>query len=221
MSRDILALVSGRRMTATLAAILTLLAVAAYGALHSALATLWMKARARRWFGPASERVYRLGYNVIGAVTLLPVLAIPAIEPGPTIYRVPSPLSLLFLAGQGAAALVIVIGILQTDAWHFLGLRQLTESGEQRPAPFVTSGLYRYVRHPLYSAGLIFLWLTPWMTTSILALYFGLSAYLYIGSLFEERRLEAEFGQAYVEYRHRVPRLIPRLHAPPPPGAAR
>jgi protein-S-isoprenylcysteine O-methyltransferase Ste14 len=75
----------------------------------------------------------------------------------------------------------------------------------------VTTGLYRHVRHPLYTAGLAFLWLSPVMTTTLMALYAGLSVYLYVGSLFEERRLQAEFGPAYAEYQKRVPRLFPRL----------
>jgi protein-S-isoprenylcysteine O-methyltransferase Ste14 len=74
----------------------------------------------------------------------------------------------------------------------------------------VTSGLYRWVRHPLYTLGLAFLWLTPVMTTSLLAFNVGMSVYAVIGSIFEERRLLAEFGTAYLEYRRRVPRLLPR-----------
>jgi protein-S-isoprenylcysteine O-methyltransferase Ste14 len=42
-------------------------------------------------------------------------------------------------------------------------------------------------------------------------LFASLSLYLYVGSLLEERRLQLEFGQAYVDYQQRVPRLVPRL----------
>jgi protein-S-isoprenylcysteine O-methyltransferase Ste14 len=49
------------------------------------------------------------------------------------------------------------------------------------------------------------------MTTTLLALYAAFSLYLYVGSLFEERRLLAEFGQAYEDYQRRVPRLMPRI----------
>jgi len=198
-------------MTPAVAALLTFVAAAAYAALHSLLASRWAKARVRRLAGATGSRFYRLGYNMIGAITLLPVLAIPAIQPGPVLYVLPRPLSWLFLSGQAAAAVVVLAGLLQTDVWHFLGLRQLTEDSGDRPARFVTSGLYRHVRHPLYSAGLAFLWLTPLMTTTLLVLYAGLSLYLYIGSRFEERRLLVEFGQAYANYQQSVPRLIPRL----------
>jgi protein-S-isoprenylcysteine O-methyltransferase Ste14 len=198
-------------MTPAFAAVLVVLATVAYATLHSLLATLWAKAGARRLAGPAAGRFYRLGYNVVGAVTLLPVLAIPAIQPGPVLYLVPSPLSWLFLAGQVTAVIVVLAGLSHTDVWHFLGLRQLLEPTDQRPAALVTTGLYSYVRHPLYSAGLAFLWLTPLMTVTLLFLVVGLSLYFYVGSRFEERRLQTEFGQAYVDYQRRVPRLVPRL----------
>jgi methanethiol S-methyltransferase len=190
---------------------LALAGVAAYSAVHSLLASLRAKAAARRLLGPVSDRIYRLVFNILGIVTFLPVLAIPVLFPGRRLYLVPWPWSGLMMAGQLAAVLVVAIGLLQTDVWHFLGLRQLSGPLESRPATLVTTGLYRHVRHPLYTVGLVFLWLSPVMTTTLLALYAGLSVYLYIGSLFEERRLQAEFGPAYAEYQKRVPRLFPRL----------
>jgi protein-S-isoprenylcysteine O-methyltransferase Ste14 len=204
------------------AALATLLAVALYGALHSLLASLRAKALARRILGPASSRLYRLGYNLVGVLTLLPVLAIPARQPGLLLYRVPWPWSGLMLAGQALALVTTLVGLLQTDLAGFLGLRQLLEGEPEGPPKLVLTGLYRWVRHPLYTAGLAFLWLSPLMTTSTLALFTGLSLYLYIGSLFEERRLVREFGQAYLDYQHRVPRLMPRpwRRAPEPRQAA-
>src|SRR3972149_1112058 len=134
--------------------ILTLLAVAGYGVLHSVLARRWAKRRARQTLGPAADRFYRLIYNLVGGATLLPVLAVVGLEPGELLYRLPLPWSAIALVGQALAALVIVLGLLQTDLRHFLGLRQMIRGGEGPPSPPVVSGLYRWVRHPLYSAGL-------------------------------------------------------------------
>jgi len=195
------------------AAFLVLVAPAAYTALHSLLASLPAKRSARRLFGPSADRLYRLTYNMVGAVTLLPLLAFAAWQPGQLLYRVPPPFVWFFLGGQAAAIAVIGFGLLQTDVWHFLGIRQLAEQTGS-PTELTTSGLYRCVRHPLYSAGFVFLWLTPVMTSTLLALYAGLSLYLYVGSVFEERRLAIEFGSAYAAYRRRVPRLVPRLRPP-------
>ena len=117
--------------------------------------------------------------------------------------------TILAIALYGALHSLLAAGLLQTDAWHFLGLRQLISTSNEDPPRLQIHGLYRWVRHPLYSAGLLFIWLTPVMTASVLALNLGLTAYIYVGSVFEERRLIAEFGQPYREYQRRVPRLIP------------
>jgi protein-S-isoprenylcysteine O-methyltransferase Ste14 len=191
--------------------LITLLAIFAYGALHSLMASPWVKRHVCQAIGPASDKFYRLFYNVVGGITFLPVLAVVAIHPGSPIYRIPWPWSLLSMFGQIGAILLLAIGLLHTDIWQFLGLRQLIQPNRESAPTLVVSGLYRWVRHPLYTAGLIFIWLTPVMTTSILALNIGLTLYIYIGSLFEERRLLAEYGHAYFEYQRAVPRLIPIL----------
>ncbi|OGO15259.1 MAG: hypothetical protein A2Z14_14565 [Chloroflexi bacterium RBG_16_48_8] len=94
---------------------------------------------------------------------------------------------------------------------HFIGLRQWIDQPKPEEKQLVVSGLYRSVRHPLYTAGLIFIWLIPSMTTSMLVLNLSLTLYIYIGSIFEERRLLVEFGTAYLEYQSNIPRLIPNL----------
>jgi protein-S-isoprenylcysteine O-methyltransferase Ste14 len=73
----------------------------------------------------------------------------------------------------------------------------------------VVRGLYRWVRHPLYTAGLVLIWLTPVMTLNIFSLNLGLTIYLVVGALIEERKLVREYGEAYEEYRKRTPMLIP------------
>lgn len=196
--------------------LVTFLAVVAYGALHSLLASMWMKNWVRRTFGSRSDRLYRLTYNAIGTLTLLPVLVILALHPGDTLYRVPWPWSLLTALGQVMALFLLGMGLLQTDVWYFLGLRQFLEKGKDAPSKLVVRGIYRWVRHPLYTAGLIFIWLTPILTTSLFALNLGLTAYIYIGSLFEEKRLITEFGETYLAYQQSVPRLIPRPWRSPP-----
>lgn len=190
--------------------VLAFIAVAVYAALHSLLASRWAKARARALFGAAADRLYRLIFNILGGITFLPVLAVLTLEPGRRLYVVPWPWSILFLAGQVVAVAFVAAGVWQTGALDFLGVRQLMQSDRQTPS-LVTTGLYRYVRHPLYTAGMAFLWLTPLMTTTLLAAYLALTVYFYLGTFHEEARLRAEFGEAYVDYQRRVPRLIPRL----------
>jgi protein-S-isoprenylcysteine O-methyltransferase Ste14 len=75
----------------------------------------------------------------------------------------------------------------------------------------VASGLYRWVRHPLYTAGMGFLWFNTFMTVNLLAFNLGLTLYLIIGAYYEEGKLLVEFGEAYARYRQKTPMFLPRL----------
>ncbi len=192
--------------------------VSVYGAVHSLLASVGVKQWARSHFGPRTDRFYRLAYNAFAIVSFLPVFALLVLLPGTRLYQLHLPWSALAILGQAAALMLLIAGLLQTDPWSFLGLRQLTEGPNAEPAQLIVTGLYRWVRHPLYTAGLLLIWLTPVMTTSVLALNLALTLYILVGSRLEERRLAAEFGQAYATYQAAVPALIPR---PPRPSVPR
>lgn len=189
------------------------IAFAAYSLLHSLLATRAVKQWAQDRFGEFGARFYRLFYNFVGAVTLLPVLTLLALYPGEELYRWPSLWLYVALFLQGAGAFIILIGLLQTGVWSFFGLDAVSKDSHD-PENLITTGLYAYMRHPLYTGGLLLIWFMPVMTTSLLAFNLAATLYLYIGSVFEERRLLAAFGDDYKQYRSRVPRLIPRLRQP-------
>lgn len=84
---------------------------------------------------------------------------------------------------------------------------------KSRPMLFVVRGPYQWVRHPLYLFMILMIWSCPDLTTDRL-LFNGLwTVWIVIGSIFEERDLVLEFGDAYREYQRKVPMLIPRrLH---------
>jgi protein-S-isoprenylcysteine O-methyltransferase Ste14 len=191
--------------------VLILAAMALYGLVHSLLASLtvkaWMQRRLDEWAG----RTYRLAYNLFAVISLLPVLALPALLPDQHLYIIPFPLALLTLALQGLAVVALAVGLLQTGVWAFLGLSQLSGENPSGPPGLVVRGLYRWVRHPLYSAGLVFIWLAPLMTTNLLAFNLGATIYLIVGAMFEERKLLREFGQDYALYRAATPMLVPGL----------
>lgn len=185
-----------------------------YGVIHSVLASNSVKAYAARLVGrPAAQRFYRLFYVIVAVITTLPLLALVPLFPDRTMYQIPSPWLYLALAIQGFALVILLVGVLQTGALAFLGVSQLIQAvPDSRPAEkLVVSGLYRWVRHPLYSAAFLFLWLAPVMTWNLLALNIGLSAYLLIGTIFEERKLVEQFGPEYEQYRKKTPRIIPGI----------
>lgn len=192
-----------------LSPILILLSVTLYALLHSLLATLRAKAQARKWFGSLADRAYRLIYNLIAGLTFLPILALLAALPDRKLYVIPFPWVVLTSGLQLFAILGLVVALLQTGVWSFFGLRQIVSSQSEEDDHLVLHGLYRWVRHPLYTTGLIIIWLLPVMTVNLLALNVGLSAYLVIGAYIEERRLVKQFGQIYKDYQERVPMLTP------------
>ena len=182
-----------------------------YAVIHSFLASLAVKNWLSRVFGAGVERWYRLAYNFLAVVTLLPLLPMLALLPDQTLYIVPAPWRWLMAGGQLLALAGLGITFWQTKPWHFLGLAQLlTQQKSDDNGPLVVHGFYRWVRHPLYFFSLLLLWLTPAMTTNLLVAYILFTLYFYIGSIYEERRLRTQFGASYDDYRQRVPRLIPR-----------
>lgn len=180
-----------------------------YSVVHSWLAGASVKSWARRKFGSLAGRGYRLAYNIFATVTLLPMLAMMALLPARTLYVVSAPWRWLMVGGQILALLAAAVTLLQTGLFHFAGLAQLVKKQPRQSGSLTVDGFYAWMRHPLYTFSLIFLWLTPAMNTNSLTAYILFTLYFYWGSFYEERRLVDEFGSAYKQYQRQVPRLFP------------
>lgn len=98
--------------------------------------------------------------------------------------------------------------------WMFrhLGLNVTSTSMPRATATLVTSGPYRWVRHPMYSAAFILLVATTLLTANAVVAVGGSIAFslLVARSRVEEERLVDKFGTAYREYQHRTGRFFPR-----------
>jgi protein-S-isoprenylcysteine O-methyltransferase Ste14 len=168
-----------------------------------------------RVLGDAFIKFYRLLYNIFAVASIAPALYLMVSLPDQTLYQVPAPWSYLMRAGQGISVLLLFVAVLQTDLLAFAGLRQLIEDyspgalREEKTGSLVTNGLYRSVRHPLYTFSLLILWLSPSMSLNSFIVYSSLTIYILIGIIFEERKLLREFGQAYAEYKSSTPMLFP------------
>jgi protein-S-isoprenylcysteine O-methyltransferase Ste14 len=83
------------------------------------------------------------------------------------------------------------------------------------PAKLVVNGLYRIVRNPMHLGwtvtlvGLALLMQSFTLLVIFIPLFI-LGHVVYLKSI-EEKELEKKFGQAYLDYRRRVPMFIPRL----------
>lgn len=184
-------------------------AIFVWGIVHSVAASLGFKEFLRRTFGNGFMRFYRFLYNVFSVVSFAPILYLMAVSPTRSLYQIPSPWSLVMLAGQGLSALLLLLAVLQTDTLSFVGVRQLFE--EEKPGRLVTKGFYRSMRHPLYTFGLLFIWLSPSVTVNSFIVYLSLTVYILVGAYFEERKLLREFGQEYADYKAVTPMIVPRL----------
>ena len=186
-----------------------ILSIALWGSIHSLLASLSFKDLLRRTLGDKFMKSYRLLYNIFAVISIAPVLYLMAVLPDEALYQVPPPWSYLMLLGQGISVFLLFVAVLQTDVLSFAGLRQLIE--EERTGKLVTHGLYRFVRHPLYTFSLLILWLSPKVTINSFIVYLALTLYVLVGAFFEERKLLREFGQEYANYRSVTPMLMPGL----------
>nr|ACD54688.1 putative S-isoprenylcysteine O-methyltransferase-like protein [Adineta vaga] len=73
----------------------------------------------------------------------------------------------------------------------------------------VTTGLFRFCRHPLYLFTLLPLIITPTMSLDRLAFIVFTCVYDAIGIPIEEKKLVRFFGQSYIDYQQCVPAIIP------------
>lgn len=178
----------------------------AYCALHSWLAA----AQAKSWVAqhwPAAWPAYRLLFNLLSVVLLLPVLWMTHAYAGDPLWHVPG-----WIAWP---ALVIAVGgffwsLTWYDGATFLGLRQLRNriGPDGECEAFKLSPMHRYVRHPWYTLGLLLLWTrdlnAAWLVAAVVV-----TLYLILGSRLEEEKLVARYGSAYRRYCRRVPGLLP------------
>ncbi len=144
-----------------------LIAVLLYGALHSVLASRKVKAVLE----PALGRAYRLFFNVVAGLTLLPVFALVALLPDKMMYSVSPPWQWGMTALQMLSLLALALTLWQTDIFRFLGLKQLFSMEPLQPNTLQTTGFYRQMRHPLYFFSLLLIWAGPDMSVNKFTLW--------------------------------------------------
>jgi protein-S-isoprenylcysteine O-methyltransferase Ste14 len=112
-----------------------------------------------------------------------------------------------------------IVGFLLETAGHFLFLWSVLERGRyavswemQEDHQLVTSGPYRYIRHPSYLAYFLMFFGLFLMLLNLAALVPLVAIPGYVGvTFYEEQLLIRRFGSKYVEYQKRTGRFLPRV----------
>lgn len=116
----------------------------------------------------------------------------------------------LFVVGL---AIMAIAQVFRVYAASYLWGRQAVTKIE---ADFLcTAGPYKYVRNPFYLGNFLIgiglcITINEWY-----AYAFFIASYIFVYSIvipYEERFLQKEFGELYVEYKAHVRRLIPKFH---------
>lgn len=186
-----------------------LLCWSGYFALHSILASLAVKRRLAASY-PHLMPLYRLGFNILSVLLLLPIFWLMYKNPGPALWRWEG-IGAWFANGLALAALGGFLRSLRDyDMQEFLGFRQWkshTQRAEDQEH-FHLSLFHRFVRHPWYFFALILIW-TRDMSAAMLLSSVMMTLYFIIGSRQEEKKLLVYHGKIYRRYMERVPGLIP------------
>ncbi len=175
---------------------------------HSSMVRRDFRARLARFIPPWS---YPAVYCIASSIFLASVV----------VFWQPTGLHVLVCEGltlaivDGIAVLAVAIffwGAIALRGFDPFGLSPIRAHlrGREEPRPaFVLNGPYRWVRHPLYFSILLLIWSSPDLTLDRLLGNTLWTAWIWIATRWEERDLESDFGDAYRQYRKRVPMLIP------------
>ena len=166
-------------------------------------------------------RFTRIIFNTFAILSLVPVVCYSHTLPGDLLIRWDGIWRLVQIPILGFSLWLFAAGAREYDLPQLLGFRQIMEhesaKGLTRSGGIETTGILGQVRHPWYSGAILILWSRN-IDAAALVTNLVLTAYLFIGTLLEERKLVSEFGEEYVKYQRKVPMLMPRLRARSTPG---
>ena len=188
--------------------------IAAWG-VYFIIHSIWASSVFKNWISkyiPSLKSWYRLIYNFFAIILLIPVMWIHKNLSFTNQLFEPN----VFLKIIGYIGILIglylgKLGFKNYSLNEFTGIYQLNNHHEFHPTVLNTNGLNGIVRHPLYFAGIIIIW-SYFLTSpspNVLISNLCLTIYLYIGTLFEEKKLINEFGLIYANYKKEVSMLIP------------
>jgi protein-S-isoprenylcysteine O-methyltransferase Ste14 len=158
-----------------------------------------------------SFRFYRLFFNAVAILTLIPVLWYAHSLRQEPVLRWEGVWLVLPCLLLACGILLFVAGGRHYSLGRFVGISQLrgaSSGGLAAGGGIDSSGVLGLVRHPWYTAVVLLLWAGDLDMAALIG-NGVLTVYIAIGTLLEERKLVREFGDAYRSYQGRVSMFVP------------
>jgi protein-S-isoprenylcysteine O-methyltransferase Ste14 len=179
--------------------------------LHSTLISTTVTDFAKKKLG-GGFRFYRLFYNAVSLVTLIPLVYYSHTLREAPIFHWEGPLGIVQVFLLAVSVYLFVAGGRHYSWARFWGISQIKAgragSSLADSSTFVVSGIHRIIRHPWYLGGILIVWAQD-MSASTILINMIISVYFMIGAVLEERKLVIEFGEKYREYQRTVSMLFP------------
>ncbi len=183
--------------------------IAVFGLQHSIMARPWFK---KSWTQIVPKPAERSTYVLVSSLAL--ILLYWQWRPMPEyLWHVESGAGRALLTGLMFTGFgIVLLATFTIDHFDLFGLRQVFlrfRNSDYFHRPFVTPGMYKLVRHPLYLGWLIAFWATPDMTYGHATFALGMSGYIFAAIPHEERDLITFLGADYENYKKTTPAILP------------
>ncbi|MEM8585495.1 MAG: isoprenylcysteine carboxylmethyltransferase family protein [Bacteroidota bacterium] len=182
-------------------------------ATHSILADLGVKARLH---AIVPTRYYRIMYNLVSIAFVITIAWICVESPKTSLIELPVWITAIGWVGFVGGFVLNLLALSQYDGAEFIGTSYLNQTVETKAGlggKLNRSGINTWVRHPIYSSILLIAWAWFLISPNIEVLQIAVitTVYIPIGIHYEERKLIAEFGDAYRSYQREVKKIIPGI----------
>ncbi|MDB4442366.1 NnrU family protein [bacterium] len=187
------------------------LLVIAWCILHSAMISVSVTEYLKKRLG-LKFRFYRLFFNFIAILTLIPVALFASSIQTQAIFHWNGYMRTGQVLLLVIAVLLFFLGGRHYNVRQVLGIKQIKEGNSNKAisdtGELDTSGVLEITRHPWYLATILLIWARQ-MDVSVIFVNVILTFYLIVGTYLEEKKLIREFGEKYAAYQNRVSMLLP------------
>ncbi|MBW2443713.1 MAG: isoprenylcysteine carboxylmethyltransferase family protein [Deltaproteobacteria bacterium] len=179
--------------------------------LHSAMISISVTEYFKKLLG-SDYRFYRVFFNLIAILTLLPVAIFAYSVQTQAIFEWNGYKRIGQVLILGLAVWFFLRGGRHYDIRQVIGIKQIKEGSADiaitAAGDLDTSGVLEMTRHPWYLATMLLIWGRQ-MDVAAMIVNVILTAYLIVGTYLEEKKLVREFGEKYRNYQKKVSMLLP------------